>query len=80
MAGLQWGGYIYPWTSVHVLVPLLLGVVLLAAFVVWEGWFAKYPMFPRRINQAPRILTLTLIITFISVSPHFRAAPATLPT
>ncbi|KAG8165566.1 hypothetical protein KVR01_004118 [Diaporthe batatas] len=71
MAGLQWGGYIYPWTSVHVLVPLLLGVALLIGFVIWEGWFAKYPMFPRRINQAPRILTLTLIITAISGANFF---------
>lgn len=28
-------------------------------------------MFPRRINQAPRILTLTLIITFISGANFF---------
>lgn len=63
---MQWGGYQYPWTSPHVLVPLLLGAVLIIAFVVWEGKFAKYPMFPKRINQSPRVLVLTLIITFIS--------------
>lgn len=63
---MQWGGYTYPWTSVHVLVPLLLGAVLIILFVVWEAYFAKNPMFPKRINQSPRILVLTLIITFIS--------------
>lgn len=56
----------YAWTSPHTLVPLLLGAVLLIAFIVWEGKFAKFPMFPKRINQSPRILVLTLIITFIS--------------
>lgn len=66
VAGLQWGGYQYPWTSVHVLVPLLLGVALVVAFVVWEARYAAYPMFPRRINQSPRVLVLTLIITCIS--------------
>lgn len=63
---MQWGGYQYPWTSVHVLLPMLLGVALIIAFIVWEGWFAAYPMFPKRINQSPRVLVLTLIITFIS--------------
>lgn len=63
---MQWGGYTYPWTSVHVLVPLLLGAALIVLFIVWEGWFAKFPMFPKRINQSPRVLILTLIITCIS--------------
>lgn len=66
VAGLQWGGYTYPWTSAHVLVPLLLGAFLIALFVIWEGRFAKFPMFPKRINENPRVLVLTLIITFIS--------------
>lgn len=63
---MQWGGYQYAWTSAHVLVPLLLGAALIVAFVVWEGWFAPHPMFPKRINQSPRVLVLTLVITCIS--------------
>lgn len=66
MAGMQWGGYQYPWTSAHVLAPLLLGVGLLVAFCVWEVYGAQFPMFPARLKQAPRILALTLVITFIS--------------
>lgn len=66
LAGMQWGGYQYKWTSAHVLVPLLLGAALLAAFFLWEMYGAKYPMFPSRLKQAPRILAMTLIITFIS--------------
>lgn len=68
---MQWGGYDYPWTSAHTLVPLLLGAALFILFFIWEAKFAKYPMFPKRINQAPRILTLTLIITFISGANFF---------
>ncbi|MCJ1363734.1 hypothetical protein MMC16_002843 [Acarospora aff. strigata] len=71
MAGLQWGGYQYPWKSAHVLVPLILGVVLLALFCVWESKFAKFPMFPSRLKQDPRILALTLVITFISGANFF---------
>lgn len=63
---MQWGGYMYDWSSPHVLVPLLLGAALLVAFAVWEAQFARFPMFPKRINQSPRVLILTLIITFIS--------------
>jgi MFS family permease len=71
MAALQWGGYQYTWKSAHVLVPLFVGVLFLAAFVIWEVFFVKYPMFPRRLWQAPWILTLTLIITFISGANFF---------
>ncbi|KAK5723275.1 hypothetical protein LTR15_004972 [Elasticomyces elasticus] len=71
MMGLQWGGYQYPWSSAHVIAPLIIGVVLLVAFFVWEAKFAKYPMFPKRLRQEPRILGLTLVITFISGANFF---------
>ncbi|KAG9669328.1 MFS multidrug transporter-like protein, partial [Aureobasidium melanogenum] len=71
MAGMQWGGYQYPWGSTHVLVPLILGAILLIAFCFWEAYGAKYPMFPKRLRQEPRILSLTLVITFISGSNFF---------
>lgn len=71
IAGLLWGGYQYAWTDVHTLVPLVLGFVLLCIFVLYEYKFAKYPMFPRRIGKDPRILVMTLIITFISGANFF---------
>jgi len=54
-----------------VLVPLILGAVLLVAFVLWETYGAKNPMFPKRLRQEPRILGLTLVITFISGANFF---------
>ncbi len=75
MMGMQWGGYEYPWSSAHVLAPLILGVVLLIAFFVWEAKFATHPMFPKRLRQDPRILGLTLIITFISGANFFSVRP-----
>jgi MFS family permease len=71
MAGIQWGGYQYNWSSAHVLAPLLIGAALFAAFCVYEWKFCKYPMFPGAIAKEPRILLLTLIITFISGSNFF---------
>lgn len=70
MAGMQWGGYQYPWTSAHVLAPLILGGLCLVAFIVWQK-FSPNPMYPRRLRQNPRVLTLTLIITFISGANFF---------
>lgn len=71
LAGILWGGYQYPWTSAHVLVPLILGAVLIVAFVLWEMFGAKYPMVPTRLKQDARILVLTLILTFISGANFF---------
>ncbi|KAI1325082.1 putative major facilitator superfamily transporter [Xylariaceae sp. FL0255] len=71
LAGLLWGGYEYPWRSPHVLVPFILGFLFLVAFFVWEAKLAKWPMFPRRLNQASSILTATLVITFISGANFF---------
>ncbi|MCJ1314797.1 hypothetical protein MMC15_000109 [Xylographa vitiligo] len=68
---MQWGGYQYPWSSAHVLAPLFIGFAFLVAFVVWEIKFAKFPMFPSRLKQAPRTLALTLVITFISGANFF---------
>jgi hypothetical protein len=69
--GLVWGGYQYAWTSVHVLVPLVLGVVMITAFGFWESYGAKYPMIPKRLRAVPRTLGLTLLITFISGANFF---------
>jgi MFS family permease len=72
LGGLEWGGYQYKWTSAHVLVPLILGGLLLfVAFPIWEIKGAKFPMFPSRLKQEPRILALTLVITFISGANFF---------
>ena len=61
----------YPWTSAHVLAPLIIGFFLLVAFALWEIYGAKYPIFPTRLKQEPRTLGLTLVITFISGANFF---------
>ena len=72
LAGLQWGGYQYAWSSAHTLAPLLIGAFfLLVLFPIWEIKFAKFPMFPSRMKKEGKILTLTLIITAISGANFF---------
>lgn len=50
LVGLQAGGYSHPWTSAYVLCTLLIGLLLMVAFVVWEWKFAPYPMVPVSIE------------------------------
>lgn len=47
--GLTWAGSQYAWNSAHVIVPLVLGIVTLAAFVLWEGVGHPLPLIPLHI-------------------------------
>ncbi|BGP49770.1 hypothetical protein JCM10450v2_005675 [Rhodotorula kratochvilovae] len=44
--GLTWGGTTYSWSSFRVLVPLILGIVGMIAFVLVERSFVKHPTVP----------------------------------
>ncbi|KAG8894281.1 hypothetical protein FRC00_009199 [Tulasnella sp. 408] len=46
VVALTWAGVKYPWSSYQVLVPLILGVALTAAFFVYEAKFAIEPVVP----------------------------------
>ncbi|EPQ54241.1 MFS general substrate transporter [Gloeophyllum trabeum ATCC 11539] len=66
------GGVTYPWLSAQVLVPLILGVIVLAGFVVWEARYAALPIVPvhifkyRTVNGV-YISTLLNGMTFFAV-------------
>jgi hypothetical protein len=49
LIAISWGGLMFPWSSYHTLVPLLLGIAGVALFVVWEQHCAKRPLISRRI-------------------------------
>ncbi|KAF7355674.1 Iron permease [Mycena sanguinolenta] len=57
---LTWGGIQFPWGSANVLVPLILGMVGLVGFFVYEGFYAKYPMVPFSV-----LSTLTALSGYI---------------
>ncbi|KAL0960432.1 hypothetical protein HGRIS_005475 [Hohenbuehelia grisea] len=46
---LTWGGIIAPWSSSRVLVPLILGLVGLGVFILYEAIFAKFPLIPFQV-------------------------------
>ncbi|KAI5293807.1 hypothetical protein KEM52_005184 [Ascosphaera acerosa] len=66
LAGIQWGGYQYEWTSAHVLAPLFIGFALIVAFVVYEFKVPRYPIIPRGFADEKVNLALTMLITFIA--------------
>ncbi|KAH7088754.1 major facilitator superfamily domain-containing protein [Paraphoma chrysanthemicola] len=71
MMGLQWGASQYPWGSAHNLAPLIIGIVFIVAFFVWE-FYAPYPMVPRALfSKAKKTMVVILLITFLSGGNYF---------
>ncbi|KAJ6506277.1 iron permease [Mycena vitilis] len=49
LIGMTWGGIRYPWCSVAVITPLVLGLLFLCAFVVYEIKVARHPTVPKDV-------------------------------
>lgn len=50
--GISWGGTLYAWDSAHVLSAIIVGLLLLIAFVCWEIYMPlKEPLLPMRLFQ-----------------------------
>lgn len=57
LLGLTWGGVQFPWSSPHVLVPLVLGLVGMLAFLVYEARVASVPSVPLRLLKTRTIVS-----------------------
>jgi hypothetical protein len=66
LVALQAGGYSHPWTSAYVLAQLIIGILLILAWMVWEWKFAKNPMVPKQIFEGQRIVGLAFFIAFVA--------------
>lgn len=42
--GLTWGGFVAPWSSARVLVPVILGFIGLGLFIVYESFRPRNPL------------------------------------
>lgn len=72
LVGLQSGGYQYPWTSAKVLAPLIIGIMLICFFLMWEFTSkTPYPMVPKEVFQGQRIIPLALGMVFLSGKSFF---------
>lgn len=63
LVGLGWAGAVYPWSSFRVIVPLVLGLLGLGAFLVLEK-FVSEPMVPLRLFSN-RTLIAVYLLTFL---------------
>jgi hypothetical protein len=66
LVSLQSGGYTHSWTSGYVLAQLIIGILLIISWVVWEAKYAPYPMIPRELFQGQRVVALAFLIAFIA--------------
>jgi hypothetical protein len=66
LVALQSGGFTYPWASAYVLCPLIIGILLIVVFALWEWKGAKHPIVPKEIFTGQYIVGLVFGITFIS--------------
>ncbi|KAF2178609.1 fungal trichothecene efflux pump [Zopfia rhizophila CBS 207.26] len=66
--GLSWGGGLYPWTSHHVLVPLILGFFILVAFACYEIYVPlKYPLIPMKLFANGQFMALVGVAAVASM-------------
>lgn len=63
LVGLGWAGSVYPWSSFRVIVPLILGLLGLGAFLVLEK-YVEEPMVPLRLFSN-RTLIAVYLLTFL---------------
>lgn len=62
---ITWAGVMYDWDSWRVLVPLILGLAGIAAFLCYERFLARNPPIPLSI-----LTTRTAIVTYIGTAVH----------
>lgn len=60
------GGYTHSWGSVYVLSTLIIGIVLILAFVGWEWKGAKYPMVPPQLFTNNTIVWRAFVVAFVA--------------
>ncbi|KAH7083029.1 major facilitator superfamily domain-containing protein [Paraphoma chrysanthemicola] len=64
LVSLQSGGYTHPWKSGYVLGTMLVGLALIAAWVIYEAKFARHPMVPGELFKGQRIVGLAYVVAF----------------
>lgn len=66
LVAIQSGGYTHPWKSAYVLATLVIGILLIIAFVLWEMKGAKSPMVPKELFQGQKIIGVTFLLSFVA--------------
>ncbi|OAG39068.1 hypothetical protein AYO21_06788 [Fonsecaea monophora] len=61
LLGINWGGNIYPWKSAAVISTIIIGFLLLVAFVVYESYVPSDPFVPLWLLKNTQFMLLTVI-------------------
>lgn len=72
LVGINWGGQDYPWYSAHVIACLVVGLVSLLVFALYEKLFARHPMFPGRLAKQKRLFAA---ISFLCLASGINYVP-----
>ncbi|EXJ89151.1 hypothetical protein A1O3_02215 [Capronia epimyces CBS 606.96] len=66
LVGISWGGASYPWKSVGVILPIVLGGLTLIVFGFWEVYAPlAEPIVPYRLLKNVRGFTMVLVVEFV---------------
>ncbi|TCD71946.1 hypothetical protein EIP91_000078 [Steccherinum ochraceum] len=60
ITGLTFAGIKFPWNSAQVLVPLIVGLVLIGVFILYEAKIPREPTIPWRVVNNPTVLSAYL--------------------
>jgi hypothetical protein len=60
---ITWAGAYYPWSSIKVLLPLILGILLLILFLIWESLMRPGSLLARKSPYRRAMLPLNLILS-----------------
>jgi hypothetical protein len=66
LVALQAGGYTHPWTSAYVLCTLIIGFLMIVAWILWEWKGAKHPMVPMELFKGQRVVALAYAVAFVA--------------
>ena len=76
LVALQSGGYTHPWASAYVLCTMLIGLALIAAWVVYEAKYAPYPMVPGELFSGQRIVdSAAWVLLLLQPSVRYFSTP-----
>jgi hypothetical protein len=68
LMGISWGGKMYPWKSAATIASLVIGIVLLVALFLWEGFAnLKYPAIPVKFFANRGFISLVCCATVASM-------------
>ncbi|KAF1980237.1 MFS general substrate transporter [Bimuria novae-zelandiae CBS 107.79] len=67
LLGLNWGGVTYPWSSAHVVAPIVIAFTCFVALGFWEVYATlEYPILPPELFKKWRDFTSLLVVCFVA--------------